>query len=525
MAKDKLIIFDTTMRDGEQSPGATMTKEEKLLIAEVLDGMGVDVIEAGFAMASQGDFDAIQEVAKKVENATVCSLARCKIPDIERAGEAVKPAKSGRIHTFISTSDIHIEYQLRSTKEKVLEELEACVKRARKYTDNVEWSAMDATRSDRDFLCRAVETAIKSGATTINIPDTVGYALPHEFADTITMLRERVPGIEDVIISVHCQNDLGLATANSLAAAGAGARQIECTINGIGERAGNTSLEEVVMAIKTRNDLLPFDIDHIDTTQIMRASRLVTNVTGFQVQNNKAIVGANAFAHESGIHQDGMLKNASTYEIMRPEDVGLDRSKLILGKHSGRAAFKDKLVELGYKLGDNALEDAFARFKALGDKKKEIYDSDIIALVDDQMTEGETRYEFVSLGVQCGSGGQHADIRLKIDGNLAEATSEGDGPVDATFKAIKKLITHGAKLDLYQVHAVTQGTDAQAEVTVRLCRDEVIANGNAADTDTLVASAKAYLNALNKLEAAGNKDDTLYNTNLNISKTNWIFII
>ena len=378
---DRIIIFDTTLRDGEQSPGNSMNFEEKLLVADALDAMGVDVIEAGFAMASNGDFEAVHAIARRTKNAVVCSLARAKIADIERAAEAIKPAKRPRIHTFMSTSPIHLQYQFRMSNDEVLELIASTVALARKYTNNVEWSAMDATRTPIDYLCKAFETAIKAGATTVNVPDTVGYTVPDEYYALITALKNRVPNIDKAIISTHCQNDLGLATANSLAAVRAGARQIECTINGIGERAGNTALEEVVMTIKTRKDLYHFTTG-INTSHIMRISRLVTAVTGQQVQNNKAIVGANAFAHESGIHQDGMVKHAGTYEIMTPESIGLTRSNRVMGKHSGRHAFKDKIKELGFDLGGNALEEAFARFKDLADKKKEIYDEDLIALVD-----------------------------------------------------------------------------------------------------------------------------------------------
>jgi 2-isopropylmalate synthase len=500
MTNDKVYIFDTTLRDGEQSPGATMNLEEKLLISEVLDSMGVDIIEAGFAIASEGDFEAVREVAGRVKNATVCSLARAIDADIERAAEALKKAKRPRIHTFISTSSIHIEYQLKTTPEVVLERIEHSVKLARKLCDNVEWSGMDATRSNIDFLCKAIEIAIKAGATTINIPDTVGYTLPQEFAETITQIKNRVPNIDKAVISVHCHNDLGLATANSLAAVKAGARQIECTINGIGERAGNTAMEEVVMAMKTRSDFMPFVTD-IKTDHIVRASKLVSNITGFVVQNNKAIVGANAFAHESGIHQDGMLKNRQTYEIMTPEQVGWIKTNLVMGKHSGRAAFREKLLELGYHLGDNSLEDAFNRFKALADKKKHVYDDDIIALVDEEATKGNQKVKFGSIAVNCGSEGpQTAKLKLAINGEINEAITEGSGPVDAAFKAIRALMPHDAKLALYQVNAVTEGIDAQAEVTVRLKTPEgVMINGAGADTDTIVASVKAYLTALNKL--------------------------
>jgi len=502
MSKEKIIIFDTTLRDGEQAAGASMTMEEKIAVAENLDRMKVDVIEAGFAFASKGDFAAIHEIAKRTKYAQVCSLARAKMDDIDAAGEAVKPAKNPRIHTFISTSEIHLKYQFKMTEEEVLEAIKKTVSHAKSYTDNVEWSAMDATRTRREYLYKAVETAIKAGATTVNIPDTVGYAIPEEFGDLIAQIKNNVPNIDKAIISVHCQNDLGLASANSLSAIQNGARQIECTINGIGERAGNTSLEEVVMAIKTRDDFLPFDVG-VDTRQIMRLSRQVSNYTGFIVQNNKAIVGANAFAHESGIHQDGMLKHAETYEIMRPEDIGLEKSKLPLGKLSGRHAFKDKLKDLGYELGDNALNEAFRQFKDLADRKKEVYDDDIIAIVDQNAVSKsgtEAHIQFKSLRVVCGSEGQTADLTLSVDGEIKQVKCAGNGPVDAVFNCIKEICgTHG-KLKLYQVQAVTQGTDAQAEVLVRLeTADGKTINGSSADVDTLVASAKAYVNALNRL--------------------------
>jgi 2-isopropylmalate synthase len=498
--QDKVIIFDTTLRDGEQSPGATMNMEEKLLIAETLDKMGVDVIEAGFAVASKGDFEAVNAVAKRVKNATVCSLARTVRADIEAAAEAIKPAAKGRIHTFISTSPIHMKYKLQMEPEKVIERTSDMVKLARNLCGDVEWSAEDATRTEHDFLCRAVETAINAGARTINLPDTVGYTTPFEYAELIKMVKNRVPNIDKAIISVHCHNDLGLAVANSLAAVGAGARQIECTINGLGERAGNAALEEIVMSIRTRNDILPFTTN-VDTTQIMRASKLVSTITGFVVQNNKAIVGANAFAHESGVHQDGMLKNSSTYEIMTPESVGLHKSTLVLGKLSGRHAFKNKLEELDFKLGDNAFEDAFAKFKELADKKKEIYDEDIIALIDNSVIKSKGSIDFISLQVTCGSkGAPVAEIELSVDGKVKKIKTSGDGPVDAIFNGVKGLVNHNAKLELYQVHAVTGGTDAQAEVTVRLQKDGKIVSGNSRDTDTLVASALAYIGAVNKLQ-------------------------
>ncbi len=503
--EDKVLIFDTTLRDGEQSPGATMNLEEKLLIADVLDQMGVDIIEAGFAIASPGDFEAIYEVGKKVKSSIVCSLARAKKIDIERAAEALKPSKRKRIHTFISTSPIHIKYQLNMEPKAVLEAVKDSVSYARKFCDNVEWSAMDATRSDRDYLCKAIEIAIKAGAGTINIPDTVGYTMPHEFFELIKTIKNRVPNIDKAVISVHCHNDLGLAVANSLSAIHAGARQVECTINGLGERAGNAAMEEIVMTLKTRNDLMPYTTG-IKTEYITRASRLVSNITGFVVQNNKAIVGANAFAHESGIHQDGMLKHAGTYEIMTPESVGLNRSNIVLGKHSGRHALKAKLKELGINVGDNAFEELFNKFKELADKKKEMYDNDIIALANNQAIQADDRIKFISLSVVCGSKEKPmAEVELEVDGRKVTAKTTGDGPVDATFNAIKKLVPYGAKLMLYQVSAITKGTDAQAEVTVRLEKDGTLANGIGADTDTLVASAQAYINALNKLPAKQEK--------------------
>ncbi len=496
---DRVIIFDTTMRDGEQSPGASMNLEEKLRIAEVLERMGVDVIEAGFAIASAGDFEAIREISKVVKDSTVCSLARAGRGDIDRSAEALKPAARKRIHTFIATSPLHMKYKLQMEPEQVHEAVIDSVTYARKLCDDVEWSCEDGSRSEHDFLCRTVESAIECGARTINIPDTVGYTLPEEFAALITMLLNRVPNIDKAIISVHCHNDLGLAVANSLAAVGAGARQIECTINGLGERAGNAAMEEIVMALRTRHDSMPYTTG-IKTEHIMKASRLVAAITGFVVQPNKAIVGANAFAHEAGIHQDGMLKHAGTYEIMTPESVGLVKSTLVMGKHSGRHAFRRKLEELGYELGDNALQEAFHRFKSLADKKKEIFDEDIVALVDDEVAHGLDLIRFASLHVICGSTGpQQATLTLEVDGEERSTTATGNGPVDATFNAISELFPHQARLSLYQVHAVTGGTDAQAEVTVRLVENDRTVNGQGADTDTLVASARAYVNALNKL--------------------------
>ena len=497
--QDRVYIFDTTLRDGEQSPGASMTLEEKLQIAELLDAMGVDVIEAGFPIASNGDFESVLEVAKLMKNAQVCGLARAGAKDIDRAADAVKHAKNPRIHTFISTSPVHMKHKLQMEPDEVMEAIAFSVSHARNHVENVEWSPEDATRTDRDFLCATVETAIKAGATTINIPDTVGYTVPQEYFEIITMLRERVPNIDKAIISTHCHNDLGLAVANSLSGVQAGARQVECTINGLGERAGNAALEEIVMALNVRNDAMP-QWTNIETTSLARASKLVSSVTAFPVQYNKAIVGQNAFAHESGIHQDGMLKNNQTYEIMTPESVGISQTSLVMGKHSGRHAFREKIKALGYELGDNQLQEAFTRFKDLADRKKHVFDDDIVALVDDEVAKGADRVKLVSLRVIAGSEGpQQAMLKLEIDGKEAEIDSTGDGPVDATFNAINALFPHEANLQLYQVHAVTEGTDAQAEVSVRLEEKGKTVTGRAADTDTMVASARAYVSALNKL--------------------------
>ena len=497
---ERVVIFDTTLRDGEQSPGASMNLDEKMRIASVLEDMGVDVIEAGFPIASDGDFEAVYQIAQTVTESVVCGLARATRADIERCAEAIKPAKRGRIHTFISTSALHMKYKLQLDPDAVHAAVIDSVSRARGFTDDVEWSCEDGSRTDHDFMCRCVESAIKAGASTINIPDTVGYAVPGEFAAIIEMLVNRVPNIDKAVLSAHCHNDLGLAVANSLAAVQAGARQVECTVNGLGERAGNAAMEEFVMALKTRHDTFPYTTG-IDTRDITKASRLVATITGFVVQPNKAIVGANAFAHESGIHQDGVLKHAGTYEIMTPESVGLKKSTLVLGKHSGRHAFKEKLKDLGYALGDNAVQDAFKRFKDLADKKKEIFDEDIIALVDDEVVRTNDRVQLVDLEILCGT--KHrppkAELSLEIDGQVKSCKSTGDGPVDAAFNCIKELFPTKARLQLYQVHAVTQGTDAQAEVTVRLEEAGKTVNGQSADTDTMVASVKAYVNALNKL--------------------------
>lgn len=497
MTKDRVLIFDTTLRDGEQSPGATMTHEEKLEIAELLDEMGVDIIEAGFPIASEGDFRAVSEIAERTKNATICGLARANYKDIDRCWEAVKHAKSPRIHTFIGTSPLHRAIP-NLDMDQMAERIHDTVTHARNLCDNVQWSPMDATRTEWDYLCRVVEIAIKAGATTINIPDTVGYTAPAESADLIKRLLETVPGADSIIFATHCHNDLGMATANALAAVLGGARQIECTINGLGERAGNTALEEVVMALKVRGDIMPY-YTGVDTTKIMNISRRVATVSGFPVQFNKAIVGKNAFAHESGIHQDGMLKNSETFEIMRPSDVGLSGTSLPLGKHSGRAALRAKLKELGYELADNQLNDIFVRFKDLADRKKEVYDDDLIALIRQNDTV-EDHLKLKHLRVVCGTEGpQTADLTLEIEGEEKSVNATGDGPVDSAFNAVKAIFKHSARLQLYQVNAVTEGTDAQATVSVRLEEDGRIATGQSADTDTVVASVKAYINALNRL--------------------------
>jgi len=497
--KDRVVIFDTTLRDGEQCPGATMTHEEKLEVAEMLDTMGVDIIEAGFPIASVGDFEAVAEIARQTRNAVIAGLARAIPADIARAGEAVRHAKRGRIHTFVSTSPIHLAHQMRKSEEDVLDIITATVAQARNLVGDVEWSAMDSTRTPIEYLCRCVETAIKAGATTINLPDTVGYAVPEEYRRMFKTIRERVPNSGKAVFSVHCHDDLGLAVANSLAGVEGGARQIECTINGIGERAGNAALEEVVMAIKTRGDVMPYWCN-VESTALTRASKVVSAATSFPVQYNKAIVGRNAFAHESGIHQDGVLKNAQTYEIMTPESVGVKQTSLVMGKHSGRHAFQHKLKELGYELADNQLQDAFVRFKALADRKKEIYDEDIEALVDQELAQTHDRLRLVSLTVIAGTNGpQRATMKVEVEGKVRIDEAEGNGPVDAVFNAVKALVPHEAKLELYQVHAVTAGTDAQAEVSVRLSQDGRSVTARGSDPDTLVASAKAYLSALNKI--------------------------
>jgi len=496
---DRIVIFDTTLRDGEQCPGATMTFEEKLDVAHLLDRMGVDVIEAGFPIASNGDFEAVAEIARRSETAIIAGLARAIPADIARCGEAVRFARRPRIHTFVSTSPIHLAHQMRKTEEQVLEIISGTVAQARNLVEDVEWSAMDATRTPIEYLCRAVEAAIKAGATTINLPDTVGYATPDEYRAMFVQVRERVPGADKAIFSTHCHDDLGLAVANSLAGVAGGARQIECTVNGIGERAGNAALEEIVMALKVRRDAMPYETG-VESTLLTRASRLVSAATSFPVQYNKAIVGKNAFAHESGIHQDGMLKHSETYEIMTPASVGVSKTSLVMGKHSGRAAFKDKLKTLGYELGENALQDAFTRFKELADRKKHVYDEDIEALVDNQIASGNDRIKVLSLTVIAGTmGPQSATLTLDIDGVHTTVQAIGNGPVDAIFNAIQRVVPHEAQLALYQVHAVTEGTDAQAEVSVRLEEGDKTVTGRGADPDTLVASARAYVAALNKL--------------------------
>ncbi|WP_137699746.1 2-isopropylmalate synthase [Marimonas lutisalis] len=498
ISQDRVLIFDTTLRDGEQSPGATMTHEEKLEIAEMLDDMGVDIIEAGFPIASEGDFRAVSEISQRSKDAVICGLARANFKDIDRCWEAVKQSARPRIHTFIGTSPLHRQIP-DLTQDEMADRIHETVTHARNLCDNVQWSPMDATRTEWDYLCRVIEIAIKAGATTINIPDTVGYTAPEESANLIRRLIETVPGADEVVFATHCHNDLGMATANALAAVAGGARQIECTINGLGERAGNTALEEVVMALKVRHDIMPWSTA-VDTTKIMGISRRVATVSGFPVQFNKAIVGKNAFAHESGIHQDGMLKNPENFEIMRPADVGLSESSLPLGKHSGRAALRDKLNNLGFDVGDNQLKDIFVRFKDLADRKKEVFDDDIIALMRVGEDGENDRLKLKSLRVTCGTGGPaEARIVMEIDGAEKTATMSGDGPVDASFRAVRDLHPSDAHLQLYQVHAVTEGTDAQATVSVRLEEGGNIATGQSADTDTVVASTKAYIHALNRL--------------------------
>ncbi|MGB2129794.1 MAG: 2-isopropylmalate synthase [Marinobacterium sp.] len=500
---DRVIIFDTTLRDGEQSPGASMTRDEKLRIAKQLEKLRVDVIEAGFAIASPGDFESVKTIADTIKDSTVCSLSRALDADIDRAGEALKGANSGRIHTFIATSPIHMQYKLQMEPDQVVENAVRAVKRARNLIDDVEFSLEDASRSELDFMCRIIEQVIDAGARTINIPDTVGYAVPQEYGNTIAQLIARIPNADKAIFSVHCHNDLGLAVANSLAAVSAGARQVECTINGLGERAGNASLEEIVMALRTREDVLGLTTG-IDTTQIVPASRLVSSVTGFPVQPNKAIVGANAFAHESGIHQDGVLKHRETYEIMTAEDVGWNTNRMVLGKLSGRNAFRTRMEELGTTFASDAeLNTAFSRFKELADKKSEIFDDDLVALVSDARASADhEKYRLSSLNVTSQTGETPvASLVVSVDGEEHSVESSGSGPVDAAFKALEQLAHSGANLQLYSVNAITSGTDSQGEVTVRLEKAGRIVNGLGADTDIIIASAKAYIHALNMLDA------------------------
>ena len=500
MSKERLIIFDTTLRDGEQSPGASMTKDEKVRIAKALEMMQVDVIEAGFAIASPGDFEAVKAVAEHIKDSRICSLSRANRKDIERAGEALKSANASRIHTFIATSPIHMQYKLQMTPDQVVERAVDAVQYARQFTDDVEFSCEDASRSEFDFLCRIIEQAITAGAGTINIPDTVGYGEPRQFGELISRLINTIPNADKAIFSVHCHNDLGLAVANSLSAVSNGARQVECTINGLGERAGNASLEEIVMSIRTRQDVFSVSTN-IDATHIVPTSRLVSSITGFPVQPNKAIVGANAFAHEAGIHQDGVLKHRETYEIMRAEDVGWNTNKLVLGKHSGRAAFRSRCEALGITFDDKEeLAEAFGRFKVLADKKHEIFDEDLQVLMNDLQDEDNEKYHLLSLEAHSIPGKKPQDsIILGFDGKEHTQQSEGSGPVDAAFKAVEALVKSNAALKLYSVNAITSGTDSQGEVTVRLEKNGIIVNGSGADTDIIVASVKAYLNALNIL--------------------------
>jgi len=504
--KDKLIIFDTTLRDGEQSPGASMTRDEKVRIARALERMKVDVIEAGFPAASAGDFEAVKAVAEAVKNSTICGLARALDRDIDRAGAALKPTENSRIHTFIATSPIHMQMKLKMEPEQVIEYAVRAVKRARQYTDNVEFSAEDAGRSDEDFLCRILEAVIDAGATTLNIPDTVGYSIPSAFGATIANLMQRIPNADKAIFSVHCHNDLGMAVANSLSAVMNGARQVECTINGLGERAGNAALEEIVMAIKTRHDVFACATE-LETTEILTCSKLVSSITGFPVQPNKAIVGANAFAHESGIHQDGVLKNRETYEIMRAEDVGWSANRMVLGKHSGRSAFKSRMTQLGVEFqSESKLNDAFFQFKQLADKKHEIFDEDLQALISEASTNIEDHFKLIALKV-CSETGETptATITVKVGDKELTGNSEGSGAVDASLKAIESIIKSNTSLELYSVNNITNGTDAQGDVTVRLAKGGRVVNGLGADTDIVIASAKAYINALNKLENKGIK--------------------
>ena len=503
---DKLIIFDTTLRDGEQSPGASMTRGEKMRVAKALEKMKVDVIEAGFPIASPGDFEAVKSIAEVIQDSAVCGLARTGIQDIDAAAEALKPAKSARIHTFIATSPIHMERKLKMQPDEVIDAAVQAVKRARRYTADVEFSPEDAGRSELDFLCRIIEAVITAGATTINIPDTVGYSIPAQFGQTIRNIMERVPNSDKAVFSVHCHNDLGLAVANSLSAVMNGARQVECTINGLGERAGNAALEEIVMAVHTRKDYFQCETN-LDTTEIVNCSKLVSNVTGFPVQPNKAVVGANAFAHEAGIHQDGVIKSRETYEIMRAEDVGWSTNRLVLGKHSGRNAFRTRLKEIGFEFDSEVeLNNAFKKFKDLADKKHEIYDEDLQAIVTDNLHDNGEQIKLVSLKVVTETGETPmAELILSIDGREEPSRSEGDGPVDAVFKAIEAIVSSGCELQLFSVNNITGGTDSQGEVTVRVNKNGHVVNGRGSDTDIVTASAKAYINAINRVHSFAEK--------------------
>ncbi len=493
-------IFDTTLRDGEQSPGASMNVEEKVTLAKQLARLGVDIIEAGFAISSPGDFEAIKRIGAEVSGPVICSLARARKEDIDRAWEALKDAPKRRIHTFISTSDIHLKHQFRLTREEALKRAVEMVSHARSYVEDVEFSPMDATRSDVPYLHEVVEAVIAAGANTVNIPDTVGYAMPEEFGALIQGIKRSVANIGKAVISVHCHNDLGLAVANALAAIRNGAEQVECTINGIGERAGNCSMEEVVMALRTRREFFGADTQ-IRTEEITRTSRLVTKITGIPVQPNKAIVGANAFAHESGIHQDGLLKERTTYEIMTPESIGLVKTNLVLGKHSGRHAFRDRLRQMGYELSDDDLNKAFERFKRLADQKKEVFDEDLEAIVSDEMQQVKEVFVLKHLAAQSGTGIMPmATVEMQIDGKTVQQTGNGDGPVDAVYRTIAGITKTQSKLEAYLVKGITGGTDALGEVTVKVEEGGKKVTGHGADTDIIVASAKAYVNALNKLE-------------------------
>ncbi len=497
---NRVFIFDTTLRDGEQSPGASMNPEEKMRIARQLEKMGVDIIEAGFPVASDGDFASVRQIALEIRGCQIAALARASTADIDRAWEAVAGAANPRIHTFISSSDIHLKYQLRKTRTEVLKEAVAAVTHARGFTHNVEFSPMDATRSDRDYLCEMVEAVIAAGATTVNIPDTVGYSIPEEFGGLIALLFARVPNIRQAVVSVHCHNDLGLATANALAAVKNGARQVECTINGIGERAGNSAMEELVMAIKTRKDLFGLWTG-IKTEYIHQSSRLLTQITGIPVQPNKAIVGANAFAHESGIHQDGLIKEKITYEIMTPQSVGISDTHIVLGKHSGRHAIANRLKEMGYGMSDEEINRIFVRFKELADVKKEVFDEDLEAIVYEESLRHEEKYRFLYLNVVSGNAAvPTATMQMEVDGQMVQEAGFGVGPVDATFAAIRKITKTDYPLLKFAVNAITGGTDAQGEVTVQLKFNGRSAVGRGAHPDILVASAKAYINALNRLE-------------------------